>query len=87
MKGWWDCDRMDQMFERVLTAKLEIKTHLNFSVATMVVAYLAAATLKSRNTGETIFRKRQQLPLPSIAYIAKNRKHGFCYISLLLVYL
>jgi cyclopropane-fatty-acyl-phospholipid synthase len=40
MEGWWDCDRMDLFFENLLRAKLETKTHFNFSVAVMMVAHL-----------------------------------------------
>ena len=36
MEGWWDCQRMDLLFEKVLRARLETKTHINFSIALMV---------------------------------------------------
>ncbi len=40
MDGWWDCERMDLMFEKVLKARLETKTHYNLSIAVMVMGYL-----------------------------------------------
>lgn len=40
MEGWWDCQRMDLFFEKVLRARLETRTHFNFSIAMIMLAYL-----------------------------------------------
>ncbi len=40
MDGWWDCEHLDVFFERVLRARLETKTHFNFSIACIVAAHL-----------------------------------------------
>ena len=40
MAGWWDCERMDLFFEKVLRARVETKTHFNFSIAVMVFGHI-----------------------------------------------
>ena len=40
MAGWWDCERLDLLFEKVLRARTETKVHWNFSLAPLVVAHL-----------------------------------------------
>jgi cyclopropane-fatty-acyl-phospholipid synthase len=40
MEQWWDCERLDLFFEKILLARSETKVHFNFSVLTLVLGHV-----------------------------------------------
>lgn len=40
MEGWWECEKLDEFFDRILTAKLDKKIKENWSLALKIAIYV-----------------------------------------------